>query len=335
MIVLELLMPVPKTSGFLNNCGVNGALHLIISNFKKLAKNPQTPEIPDLVKAQYQELLNSFEQRYKTNVTYSSLVAYLESLKNNTAQQIIMGPVLRDYMKKNGAAEDLTSIQNNGRYQMLTVKEVSDYAYAPLGISIYATEPAKIPEALRAAHEIASINYHLENHHFQSETPGVGIEEIIEDHEQLHDHNPELYALTSLMGEDQLATESCLEGMCQVVQSGLKTLNSLLPEQASPNYAKTMTSFKKLYQEYAQSQGFFAPKEVPEEQIKEYALGEKVAFKSPEDQVEYDEKLATELQKQEFDKIQDETELDATEQTESDEEIARLLQEEGYSKFSM
>ncbi|CAM2839992.1 Uncharacterised protein [Legionella steigerwaltii] len=326
-------MTVPKTSGFLNNCGVNGGLHIINGIFKKLARNPDTDEIPIQVKTQYQELLNLFALRYKISASYSSLVKYLDSLKNNTAQQIIMGPVLRDYMKKNGAAEDLTSIQDDGRYKMLTVKQVSDYAYGPLGISIEATEPDKAPETLVSDHEIAKIHYHLENHHFQSHTPDVGMEQIIIDHEQLHQTNPDLYTAANLMGADKETSETGLDGICEVVKNGFNTLNNLVSEHAL-NYAETMAGFKKLYEDYRSNLGFFASNVEQVEQTKEYAFEEEVEFATPEAQEAYDEKLAIQLQKKEFDKVQDPKVFDV-EQIQSDEELARLLQEEENSKFSM
>ena len=340
-------MPIPKTSGFLNNCGVNAALHIILANIDDIAKSSESDRIPAIVKQEYNKLLTAFNKRYRVDATPAEFLAYMKSLENHYAQQVIMGPVLRDYMQEKGAAGELTTIQENGRYATLSVKTVSDYLCKPLGITIHSTEFPKAPETFKAPNEIAIIGYHLENEHFQAYTPGVHIEEIEEDHEQLHDRSPALNAAVSLMGEDKKATETGLDGICQVVSQDFKMMRDeqliiekealiepSIMESARVNYIEIMKDFKALYQKFSGKLGFFEEPLLAQEPVKTYEFDEVVDFGTKEEQETYDEKLAIELQKEEFAKIHSEEAFDKAAQIQSDEELARMLQEEEYSRLS-
>ena len=339
-------MATPKTSGFLNNCGVNAALHIILANIEEIAKNPESKRIPAIVKEEHNKLLTAFNKCYQVDATPAEFIAYINSLNNHYAQQVVMGPVLRDYMKLQGAAEELTTIQGNGRYKMLDLEKVSNYLCKPLGISIIKNDPTQGIYEFSAPNPIKTIEgkkvqvqYKHNNAHFQAATPDLKNEQLIDDYEQLYARNPALHNAVNLMGGDKETTKTGLDGICQVVKKDFQLMrseqlkeseeifvDSSISEQEKTNYIDLMKDYKKQYQDFSGKLGFFAEPLVAQEPVKMYKYEEEVSFASKEEQEAYDEKLAIQLQKKEFQQVSDEKAFDETLQIQSDEEFARELQ---------
>jgi hypothetical protein len=167
---MELAMPKPKLSAALNNCALHALVPAILEQVQAFAINPNKPH-----KAQYESLKNAFAEFYGFDKNKFSFDQFSKVLNNYNAydSQIVLGPVLREFMKspvKDGDDEErlLTlaiganeesvddyirsiteMVPQTARYESLSPQEVALLVGKPLGIEVaYSTGSAikRLPE---------------------------------------------------------------------------------------------------------------------------------------------------------------------------------------------
>jgi hypothetical protein len=146
---------LPKISGFLHNCGVHLAIPEILEAIDHFAREEDGFEAKNngpyiAHKNDYLLLKKIFEKYYAIpSLTWKQLFSILTAeLKSNPlAQQIVLGPVLREFMsakageaKEKKAESTIQELQMNGRYSLLDIPTISKYLFQPLGISAEAHE---------------------------------------------------------------------------------------------------------------------------------------------------------------------------------------------------
>ena len=135
---------VPPISGALYNCGVNTALPTILEEIKQLATGNSNSS--PSVKEEYEAIKTAFSTYYGlSNLTWDNFNKILQSESEHFySQQLIMGPVLREYLANNAGEENkdededglaLNSIINNGRFPLLEPEQIDRFLHKPLGIN--------------------------------------------------------------------------------------------------------------------------------------------------------------------------------------------------------
>lgn len=137
-------MSSPRILGVLNNCAVNVAVLEITRAIASFAAD-EKQIIPALKsrEAAYLKLKALFAEYHGIpNLTWKEFHCILTTgvNDNQTAAQLMLGPVLREFMKFNGAREEIGELQNagpyKGRYQSLDMGDVQTYLYGPLGVKL-------------------------------------------------------------------------------------------------------------------------------------------------------------------------------------------------------
>ena len=120
----------PRVSAVLNNCLLNCSLPAIGEHVSLLAKGEQEAS------EGFELLKKTFSNFYgiKPDVTWKVFDELMKKTKPYDLQ-MIMGPVLRDFMSKNGAGAELTNIETT-RYPNLQSNQGADYLYKPLGLEL-------------------------------------------------------------------------------------------------------------------------------------------------------------------------------------------------------
>lgn len=125
-------MPQPKTHGVLHNCPVNVGLPEIMKGIQYFASDakPPKPEY-EAHRIEYTRLKKIFQKFYNLGtISWSQFnrIITTEIENNNTAAQLIMGPVFREFIG--------SPLQADGNYPQLDMKETSTTLLKPLGISL-------------------------------------------------------------------------------------------------------------------------------------------------------------------------------------------------------
>lgn len=136
-------MSTPKMSGALNNCGLHVFVPTITEQVEKLVADP---EHANPHKAYYEALKDSFAEFYGFSKNEFNFKQFSELLKkyNDHERQIILGPVLREFMKKTMSeaeigsekTERFTEMKEDGRYELLQTEESFRYIGKALGIKV-------------------------------------------------------------------------------------------------------------------------------------------------------------------------------------------------------
>ena len=125
-------MPQPKTHGLLYNCPVNVGLPEIMQGIQYFARDAKPPK-PEYEshRIEYTRLKKTFQKFYNLGtISWNQFnrIITTEIENNNTAAQLIMGPVLREFIG--------SPLQADGNYLQLDMKETSTTLLKPLGISV-------------------------------------------------------------------------------------------------------------------------------------------------------------------------------------------------------
>jgi len=258
-------MPKPKLSAALNNC----ALHAFVPEIKnQIQAFTAAPDLHAPHRAQYEVLKNTFADFYgfdKKNFSFAQFSKILNQY-NAYDSQIILGPVLREFMKstvKNVDDDDnlialaLASGKENveqylqscteispdtARYESLSPEEVALFIGKPLGINVaYSTGLAikKLPEV---EHPVASIvMYHSGG--IDGAASG-GHWELSKDQEEIDksvEKNTKLRGIVSVFSEGSASLSQCgLVLLKAHVQ--LTATNTRLPLIQLDNKAKELSA---------------------------------------------------------------------------------------------
>ena len=170
-------MSQPKISAILNNC----PLHLFTPEIKtEIGKFAADKSYNNNHKVQYDILKNTFAKFYgfsPEEFTYMQFSKILDSYNLNDCQ-ILLGPVLRQYMKTTMIKEEMVNLLamsedvspqeyiktrteigvSTGRYESLSPDEIAAYIGKPLGISLIYNSQHGSPQSIPAEDPIYSID---------------------------------------------------------------------------------------------------------------------------------------------------------------------------------
>lgn len=181
--ILEYVMPKPKLSAALNNCALHAFVPTIKAQVQALAAVP-APHNPH--KAQYESLKDAFAEFYGFDKKNFSFVQFSKILNKYNAydSQIILGPVLREFMKSTAKNVDDDDIlitlavasqkdsvdhyiqsrtemsSHTARYESLSPQEVALLVGKPLGIDVSYSTESTINRLPSVESPIASIVMH-------------------------------------------------------------------------------------------------------------------------------------------------------------------------------
>jgi len=137
---------LPRISGQLNNCGVNAGIPELLAKFSEFAAGEVSNEQKQVIPENYQQLKDSFETYYNLqNLTWKKLIDLLTGSVNNNslAQQLILGPVLREFMHQKAPNQGYNTFAG-ARYKYLGALELNTNLYNLLGISLISHEKHKL-----------------------------------------------------------------------------------------------------------------------------------------------------------------------------------------------
>ncbi len=145
---MPTIKPLPRISGQLNNCGVNAGIPELLAKFSEFAAGEVSNEQKQVIPENYQQLKDSFETYYNLqNLTWKKLIDLLTGSVNNNslAQQLILGPVLREFMHQKAPNRGYNTFAG-ARYKYLGALELNTNLYNLLGISLISHEKHKLSD---------------------------------------------------------------------------------------------------------------------------------------------------------------------------------------------
>lgn len=158
---------LPKISGILNNCAVHCVVPEIMDQINEFANEAkQEFQAPGA----YETLKKLFGEYYALqDLTWKKLRELLTSGVNNNslAQQLILGPVLREFMHVQSPRTGYNKLEmtDDARYPLLDAKQLSDHLCRPLDI----------PMVCHEAQPLALSGYVVVNHEFKSHRDTVHV----------------------------------------------------------------------------------------------------------------------------------------------------------------
>lgn len=317
---------LPRISGTLNNCAVHAVVPEIMEQIVEFALlEEQEVAVPENVA--YQKLKNLFAEYYELqDLTWKKLKDLLtESVNNNPlAQQLVLGPVLRDFMRSEApAVEDYNVIdtaQAAARYALLDAKQLSEHLCKPLNIPLICHE----------AQPLATNGYVIAKHEFKSQ------------HETVHVYNEgndhwERYSSTDVKSQ-AVDGKSTLARDCMAISK----VHQVLSEGHTADGLELLkTTVKGLYdhgivQEMKQSQAQAQEKSIPAPTQKEIVdINVARAMSEYAQRAQKSNKESPEVIKDKLKKLySDILEVDLDSNSENpDEKLAKELQKEELKKF--
>ncbi len=174
-------MPFPKLSAVFNNCALHALTPELCAEVKKYAENP---DYDNKHNPEYLRLKAQFAKFYgfdRADFDWASFAKIL-GVYNPFDVQLILGPVLRGFMRKPMRHHDLTvtlaemdglsvkdyiagytttRVELNGRYRTLAPDEVALHVATPLGLSLCYHSSESEPRLLSAENSVAEVTiYH-------------------------------------------------------------------------------------------------------------------------------------------------------------------------------
>jgi hypothetical protein len=174
-------MPFPKLSAVFNNCALHALTPELCAEVKKYAENP---DYDNKHNPEYLRLKAQFAKFYgfnKADFDWASFAKIL-GVYNPFDVQLILGPVLRGFMRKPMRHHEFTAmlaeidelsvrdyiagytkttVELNGRYRTLAPDEVALHVATPLGLSLCYHSSESEPQLLPAENPVAEVTiYH-------------------------------------------------------------------------------------------------------------------------------------------------------------------------------
>ena len=226
----------PKISGILNNCALHACVPELVEAIKYFAMKEEAALTTwgfvkkrmkrlfniydahnwnrnklvklDKYQANYQNLKQTFATFYKIDDNQLTWRKFYDLLTrsvnyNQTAPQVIMGPVLRTFIQKPGARQTLSSseksviqretvISNDGRYLAMYADMLNKYVGEPLGLEICentrqeseSMEQGYVQNRFNAGNGVFAVDIYNDDSHWER-TPKNNIDNVVNDREKL------------------------------------------------------------------------------------------------------------------------------------------------------